>query len=550
MKKKDLMANDLKMRYVSNKRSGIKSLVVAVILMLAITANFSACVKTDETLQATGSGVRTPTVAASLKASATTGTASKSTSVSSATNTPVSSATDPQSGSDNSNAVISYTAENTDGIVDESEVELVDLDENETPANIDLGGRTITFDLVLPVRVPTPEHTVTMRRLLWEASQIIEKKYNCKFEFLARNIGYANMVTEMLAGVNNSEVLYIQESRVIPNLVEAGFINKLDDYISKDSEFWGNLVEGLQTWKGYNYGIVELGKYTGTPYHIVYNRDMMNRLGIDIWDYVNKDMWNWETFLSVAQASTIDFNGDGIIDQWGLRSTANTIGLCLVFSNNGDLVTQDGDRYYFSLNSRNSIKALQFLADLYNIHKVTYDGGNFTTDMQTGKAAMSILMTGSFSSVYFPDPNIAANMIIAPIPKGPDSDSFINGVTTSNDMLVMPVIQGNPNREVVIVVADLYNERYKALSKVVNPAGAFGESWFMNNLANAVLYEKIIGMAKQPFALSRAGIFGTLVSTVNSKIFTPIAKQAIPITTTLTENESILQGLIDSIQGN
>ncbi len=192
------------------------------------------------------------------------------------------------------------------------------------------------------------------------------------------------------------------------------------------------------------------------------------------------------------------------------------------------------------------------MSDLYNVYKVTFVGGTVKDIMQKGFGAMSFLSTGSFSSSYYTDPNSAKKMFVAPVPKGPDFDQYIDRYQTSVDTMTMPNIPSNPNGDLVRVMADLYSEAHKELGMgggtfdVVNVNAQICQSWFMNNLDAIPGFLDVIRIATTPI-IDNISLFNPLPAQLTSQVLNEIAKNAVPVTTKLMETKDVMQGYIDAV---
>ncbi len=122
--------------------------------------------------------------------------------------------------------------------------------------------------------------------------------------------------------------------------------------------------------------LVELGTHEGklfnmprgwNPFVIYYNRALFHEAGLDdlptTWD---NDTWTWDSFLEAAQLLSVDTDGDGRIDQYGMFFPYWYPFLLL---NGGDVLTDDEQTS--ALDSSESLEALQFLADLRLKHHVS-----------------------------------------------------------------------------------------------------------------------------------------------------------------------------------
>ncbi|MDD5604042.1 MAG: extracellular solute-binding protein [Eubacteriales bacterium] len=426
---------------------------------------------------------------------------------------------------------------------------------------VDLGGRTIDIDLIYVVRIPAEDNPVPARALEWRVSKEIEKKYNCVINYIAT---YANnntltlnaMREKALSGTETIEVQYVSLSWIMPSMVEGSYFLKLDEYIPRDSFAYENFVKDWTEWKGHGYGFCFLGRATGSTRALSYNKEIMDRHGIDIWEnYVDKGIWTWENFLKVALATTQDFDGDGIVDQWGLKGwNEEAVAYNLIASNGARILSYgaDGSVKYTLDNDAKAVKALQFMSDLYNVHKVTFVGGNVSDIMQRGFGAMSFISVGSFSSSYYKDAQCAKKMFVAPVPKGPDFDQHIDRYQTSVDTMTMPNITSNPNSEIVQVMAELYSESHRQLGMgggtfdVVNVNAQICQSWFMNNLDTIPEFLDIIRISASPI-VDNVSLFNPLPAQLRVQVLNQIAQYAVPVTTKLMETKDVMQGYIDAV---
>jgi multiple sugar transport system substrate-binding protein len=148
---------------------------------------------------------------------------------------------------------------------------------------------------------------------------------------------------------------------------------------------------------------------------LFYNRDMFDAAGVAYPD----DTWTWDKLVEVGKQLTIDTDGDGTIDQWGIYTETTDMENAwssFVWQAGGDILTEDGTRS--ALDRPESAAGIQFLQDLIWKEKVVPDPAIFaeTGDaFEQGVAAMEI--NGSW---LVPTHEAAGiNLGIAPLPAGP-----------------------------------------------------------------------------------------------------------------------------------
>jgi len=148
---------------------------------------------------------------------------------------------------------------------------------------------------------------------------------------------------------------------------------------------------------------------------LFYNKDMFDKAGIPYPD----DTWDWAKLSEVAKQLTLDTNGDGKTDQWGLYTETTDMEnywSSLVWQNGGDILAPDGKTTV--LDTPQASGGIQRLQDLIWKEKVVPDPALFveTGDaFEQGKAAMEI--NGSW--LVATDEAAGLNFGIAPLPKGP-----------------------------------------------------------------------------------------------------------------------------------
>ncbi len=298
--------------------------------------------------------------------------------------------------------------------------------------NFDLKGRTIyaaTWDPAqIPLDVPesTSEMVVLARRI-----KAAEQKYNFKMEWYHTNKSsdkYRKEITTLsMAGVLFADFFRTATSFDFPNNIKTNIIIPLDEYIHYETPilkansymYYGSL------WKGKHYGITF--QYQSANPFIIYNKSILDWAGQpDILDLVAANQWNWSTFLEVARNCTIDLNGDGIIDQYGLVTYNKWYLVKYLLTSNGltsGLEVTDNDITPI-IKSPQAIRVFQFVNDLCYVDKVyVFDNNGKGNIYKNNKAAMFIHNTYLGNTTML---KAGLNSFIAPMPMGPDVDYYTN----------------------------------------------------------------------------------------------------------------------------
>jgi multiple sugar transport system substrate-binding protein len=237
-----------------------------------------------------------------------------------------------------------------------------------------------------------------------------------QLEAVAGRDYYTRLLTQIAAG-DAPDIMQIGDDAV-PMFVDKGSFVPLDDFVA------GNYALDTSI---YLPGVLEPGQWDGkqwllpkdfTPLGVYYNKTIFDEYGVEY----PQDGWTWDDLLDKAQALTKDVDGDGSTDIWGIQLTANwTTGFeYWVAAAGGRLISEDGTQFVGYMDSPETIEAVQFFADLYNLHKVApspadfslWAGGN--AEFDNGKAAMRIF--GRWPQAGYKDnPNIDLGVVGVPV---------------------------------------------------------------------------------------------------------------------------------------
>ncbi len=105
---------------------------------------------------------------------------------------------------------------------------------------------------------------------------------------------------------------------------------------------------------------------------VYYNQDLFDEAGLDY----PADDWTWDDFLATAKALTLDLDGDGQTDQYGLGTEASIFRVApFIWQNGGELVVteQNGTPIRLALDSRPAREAIEWFVTLQIEHGVVPD---------------------------------------------------------------------------------------------------------------------------------------------------------------------------------
>ena len=177
-------------------------------------------------------------------------------------------------------------------------------------------------------------------------------------------------------------------------LASKGALLELDSYIAQSKEI--SLLDFNQRLLNlcrYDGKLYSLPRYTSV-YALFYNQDLFDNAGVAYPD--QQEPWDWDAYLRTAKKLTRDTDKDGRTDQWGCVVDFWEARLYpWIWQNGGDLFSQD--RSKCTLDSPEAIEAVQFVADLRRVHKVTPE--TVTTERNQclemfGSGNIAMYMTG------------------------------------------------------------------------------------------------------------------------------------------------------------
>jgi multiple sugar transport system substrate-binding protein len=226
---------------------------------------------------------------------------------------------------------------------------------------------------------------------------------------------YARLLTQIAAG-DAPDIMNIGDDAV-PQFVDAEAFLSLDDFIASE--------DGLDT-SVYLPGLLAPGQWEGqqwflpkdySPLAVYYNKAIFDEFGVPY----PEAGWTWDDLVDIATQLTVDRDGDGATDVWGIQLPGPwTTGFeYWVGAAGGSLISEDGQSFVGYMDSPETTAAVQFYQDLYHTHKVApppadmsaFGGGN--SEFDNGQAAMRIFGRWPQSGML-ENPNIDLGVVGTP----------------------------------------------------------------------------------------------------------------------------------------
>ncbi|RED55208.1 ABC transporter substrate-binding protein [Cohnella phaseoli] len=268
-----------------------------------------------------------------------------------------------------------------------------------------------------------------------ELQKKAEEKFNVKIEYVTVPFGeiQSRIITTSVAGQPFADIIMIPLEWSIPKMVSEGYIRNIDDLVDMADPNWNSIM-------------LKYGKYNGKQYSFTdkdnnghgffYNKTLIQRNGLeDPYELQERGEWTWDKFLEMAKAVTKD--GVFGVSEYDAPSS---LAIPFIYSNNA-AVTKDDQITY---DAPEALEAIQFVSDLYNVHKVV--GGKWAE-------GTTLFYPGYRWAAYDFNGSMADDWGYVFFPKGPNADNYV--VPTTINMWHLMADVENP-REVMAVWKELY----------------------------------------------------------------------------------------------
>jgi multiple sugar transport system substrate-binding protein len=245
--------------------------------------------------------------------------------------------------------------------------------------------------------------------------QFEKENKDVKVELLGGVQAGQKLLTQILSG-KSPEVLQVAYGDAKPLAVQGAFVDLMKDLGSEKTNYMPQIWELA----------VNDGQLTGMPWlghtiQVIYNKNLFEKAGIK---EVPK---TWDEFYEVAKKLTVDTNGDGKPDQFGIGLSGKQGGdlgwMYGLFAGQAGakLVTQKDGKNEVAINSPEGIKALEFYTKLMNEtsppDSLNKDGGAIQTDFRNQVVAMELSGPWGVAEAWKTNGKFEAG--VAEVPAGP-----------------------------------------------------------------------------------------------------------------------------------
>lgn len=409
---------------------------------------------------------------------------------------------------------------------------------------IDLKGRVIRIasndaPVFTSDQAPDKAEATPTDILKYEHLKEVEKKYNCKIEFIT--VAWDQMLekatTSILEGAPYADVLKM-DAQHLAVLAPKDMLLPYDEFLPDNADILTDNVVFAKGTKffGENYTI-ETAEKSSRGYYLGVNLDIINELGLENpIELYEKGEWTWDKFMELAKAATKDTNNDGENDTYGLSGVPYLVGLTTVASNGGQLINSERT---VDFQGASTLEALDFVKKMYVDEKIAYladndvynwDGNN--SAYTQGKSAMFLVESWQLNN------GLEFEYSVVPFPQGPKYDGANYFFKIQNGNVIPKGIE-DPK-----VVYQVYEELQNWHDGDVDLLNEGSQSWMEQAFATEEDIERVYDAAtnngKYEIAISISGFpFGNVVGGIVKDGKTP-AQAA-------QEQEPVAQEAVDTL---
>ncbi len=272
---------------------------------------------------------------------------------------------------------------------------------------------------------------ITLRYFMWDPS-FEEKEQVMIDKFMAANpnitidfetVGTPDYWTKLgaLSAADDLPCVFNMSAGYVDQWIMDGLLYNIQDYVDEGinpDEYYTGVFDVA---RDKNTGDMHAFPFAFVETVMFYNKDAFDAAGVAY----PEAGWTWDDFLAAAQATTVDNESDGVVDQYGFWFYGRYAHIeSWIYQNNGNLLNENKTRFEADANA---LEALGFLDSLIHEYGVApepkeMEGVRQQDVFPLGMAAMWV--DGAWN-INGNRENIgdSFNWGIAPLPRGPQAET-------------------------------------------------------------------------------------------------------------------------------
>lgn len=220
----------------------------------------------------------------------------------------------------------------------------------------------------------------------WEGYRF-QDYYGGKVEVIVATGNYYENLYKLIAAGEIPDIV-VGDATSFPTFIMKDLVQPWDPYVDFEDPVWeqtGAMTDiQKMTYNGQIYNITHKSHNLGV---IFYNQRLISEAGLeDPMELQANGQWTWEKFREYLEETTMDTNGDGVTDVYGLVNTGDF--LTAFFASTGDLyIEYENGTYTNNIKSQKIQDAANFVYGLGNNADQLMSLGDATSEFLNGKAA-------------------------------------------------------------------------------------------------------------------------------------------------------------------
>lgn len=359
------------------------------------------------------------------------------------------------------------TAENEGG--EEEAEEQPPAEEEVVEETFDFGGMEVV--IASPWATDLTPGSSRGNDMLIERIAEVEEKYNVKIDYkdcsddqIGGNF-FQLAVQGMLSGETLGDFMHCRTGDYIA-WKNAGVLQDLNPYTDvldlDNTEKWSKLILDNTTEGNKTYGLATNPNAMFT--YVTFNKRLFDEAGLDYpYEYIKNGQWDFNKVAEVAKKLTIDTDGDGTVDQYGLTAySPAALGHTMIIANGGQLIDDKKGKPLFVADEPKTMEALNIFHHWYNVDKfvVPLQEGEWDSQVklfESGKVAMMVASDWMLTRFHN---NLEDEYGVAFFPQGPSSGGTYKSLISKLGFYVLPVSTTKDKEKLLTVYAALTDPYY------------------------------------------------------------------------------------------